>query len=207
MAEMYAYTPGADEATSAGMPVPPQMPQYQQKGRKGGKVKVVLLTVFLVLSLIGNGFLCFLLFLGPGYTFSFETGLIGGANVVLDGTIDLQTPDQIAAREQNKDEPYRVSYIITKNPVFLTGDSAGKLALENPPESRYDLVLSIYLTNGLHVYNSPKLKPVQYMTSAKLLKDLDAGEYKGVGYLSFYDPETGEYVGRQGTDIVITIQN
>lgn len=200
---MYDYPGGmCEQEPMQGMPQGGYAPK-----RKAGGVLAKVLAVLLVLSLIANGVLAAMLVLVPGYTFSFETGLIGGADVVLDGTIDLQTPDQIQERLQNKDEPYRVSYVVTKNPVFFNGSSAGKLAIENPPESRYDLVLSVYLNNGLHVYNSPKLKPVQYITSAKLLRDLDAGEYKGVGYLSFYDSDTGEYVGRQGIDIVITIQN
>lgn len=166
----------------------------------------VWLSIFLALSIIGNGFLGFLLIIGPGYTLSFETGLIGGADVVLDGTIDLQLPEEIAAREKDKDQPFNVSYVVNKNPSFLTGSSAGSIALENPPESMYNFIFSLYLADGMHIYTSPMLKPVQYITSAQLDKDLDAGEYKAHGYFSYYDPDTDEYVGRQGVDIVVTIK-
>lgn len=212
--QMGQTTPG-----DMGIPNPYGDAYEQPQGKKGKKSKpgkrkgyvklgkFVWVTVFLVLSILGNCFLGFILMLGPGYTFSFETGLIGGADVVLDGTIDLQLPEEIAAREQNKDEPFNISYVVNKNPFFLTGDSAGTLALENPPESRYDLIFSIYLADGLHVYTSPKLKPVQYITSAKLNKKLGPGEYKAHGYFSYYEPDTGEYVGRQGVDIVISVHS
>lgn len=175
-----------------------------------GYVRVRMFVVTLILTIllgIMSGVLGFLLLLGPGYTYSYETGLIGGADVVLDGTIDLQTMNEIAEREKNKNDPFSVTYVVTPNPWFLTGTSAGTLALENPPESMYDMILSIYLENGLHVYTSPKLKPIQYMTSAKLNKDLDAGSYKAQGFLSFYDCNTGDYVGRQGINMTITIES
>ena len=181
------------------------VPQSQPVKQGAPKWLVAVLCIGLVVSLAGNGVLAWRIFSGPGYSFSFSTGLIGGPDVIQTGTLAEEEPEKLEQRLQEKDEPYKVSYIFNTKPYFPSGDLPGSISVENPPESMYDMRFTIYLEDWTHVYTSPKLKPCQYIVSGKLNKNLDKGLYKANAYFSFYDCETGTYMGRKSTPIILNI--
>ena len=148
-------------------------------------------------------YLSWVIFVTQGYNYSLETGIVGGPNVVLSGTLSEALPNEISERLLNKLPPFHIAYFINKNPIFKEGTGVGTLSMENPPESQYDVRYSVYLLDGMHIYTSPLLEPAQYLTSATLERSLPAGEHLAMGYTSFYAEDT--YIGRHGTEIVITV--
>ena len=119
--------------------------------------------------------------------------------------VDIETR---RAELQNILDRTMIAFSINTSPVFLNGTSAGNLLIENPGNNAKLLQISIYIDDSNEeIYASKFLKPGTYIESVKLDKVLEKGTYDATAYFSAYDEETGEYIGRVGAQITITVQN
>ena len=101
-----------------------------------------------------------------------------------------------------------IAFSINTSPVFINGTSEGNLLIENPGNNAKLLKNSIKINDtDEEVYTSNYLKPGTYIESAKLDKVLEKGTYDATAYFSAYEEETGEYIGKTGAQIAITVQN
>ena len=101
-----------------------------------------------------------------------------------------------------------IAFSINTSPVFIDGTSEGNLLIENPGNNAKLLKISIQINDTEEeVYTSNFLKPGTYIESAKLDKVLEKGTYDATAYFSAYEEDTGEYIGRTGAQIAITVQN
>ena len=101
-----------------------------------------------------------------------------------------------------------IAFSINTSPVFINGTSEGNLLIENPGNNAKLLKISIQINDTEEeVYTSNYLKPGTYIESAKLDKVLEKWTYDAPAYCSAYEEETGEYIGKTGAQIAITVQN
>ena len=101
-----------------------------------------------------------------------------------------------------------IAFSINTSPVFINGTSEGNLLIENPGNNAKLLKISIQINDTEEeVYTSNYLKPGTYIESAKLDKVLEKGTYDATAYFSAYEEEPGEYIGKTGAQIAITVQN
>lgn len=101
-----------------------------------------------------------------------------------------------------------IAFSINTSPVFVDGTSEGNLLIENPGNNAKLLKISIQINDTEEeVYTSNFLKPGTYIESVKLDKVLEKGTYDATAYFSAYEEDTGNYIGRTGAQIAITVQN
>ena len=101
-----------------------------------------------------------------------------------------------------------IAFSINTSPVFINGTSEGNLLIENPGNNAKLLKISIQINDTEEeVYTSNYFNPGTYIESAKLDKVLEKGTYDATAYFSAYEEETGEYIGKTGAQIAITVQN
>ena len=100
-----------------------------------------------------------------------------------------------------------IAFSINTSPVFINGTSEGNLLIENPGNNAKLMKISIQIKDTEEeFYTSNYLKPGTYIESAKLDKVLEKGTYDATAYFSAYEEETGEYIGKTGAQIAITVQ-
>ena len=121
---------------------------------------------------------------------------------------DLVYDDKRKEELQEMLDRSMIAFSINTSPVFINGTSEGNLLIENPGNNAKLLKISIQINDTEEeVYTSNYLKPGTYIESAKLDKVLEKGTYDATAYFSAYEEETGEYIGKTGAQIAITVQN
>ncbi len=101
-----------------------------------------------------------------------------------------------------------IAFSINTSPVFADGTSEGNLLIENPGNNAKLLKISIQINDTEEeIYTSNFLKPGTYIENVKLDKVLEKGTYDATAYFSAYEEDTGNYIGRTGAQIAITVQN
>lgn len=70
-----------------------------------------------------------------------------------------------------------IRYLINKHMFFENSYSQGSVMLENPESCGYDLKFCIYNADGEMIYQSPMIKPGQYLEKDKLSAVVKSGEY------------------------------
>ena len=94
---------------------------------------------------------------------------------------------------------------INANPVFEAGGKNGNLRIENIPQNRYDMVVSVTLDDtGETIYRSPLIHPNQYVEYADLGVSLGSGIYRATALFEAFDSD-GAPAGRVQAGIKITI--
>ena len=96
-----------------------------------------------------------------------------------------------------------IRYLINKKVSFETPYSLGNVMLENPQSCEYDLRFFIFDSNGLLIYESPELKPGQYIEKDKLTTVVAAGEYNCAYSARAY--QQGELMGEVTGLLTVTI--
>ena len=71
-----------------------------------------------------------------------------------------------------------IRYLINKNMFFESPYSQGTVMLENPESCEYDLIFTVYNSEGGMIYTSPVLKPGQCIEKDKLSAVVKRGEYE-----------------------------
>ena len=136
-----------------------------------------------------------------------KTGLVYEDNATV-GDMPGIDMEQRRKELQNMLDESMIAFSINTSPVFLNGTSEGNLLIENPGNNAKLLKISIVVNDtNEEIYSSNFLKPGTYLENVKLDKVLEKGTYDATAYFSAYKEDTGDYIGRTGAQLAITVQN
>ena len=99
-----------------------------------------------------------------------------------------------------------VRYRINKTVTFSDRFAQGDIMLENPKACEFDLEFTFYTMDSVLIYNSPVLKPGEYIFKDKLKKKLKKGEYECVYKVVAYDAN-GIRTGETGGYLTVAVEN
>ncbi len=166
------------------------------------KKKRALMAIGILLLLLITIAVCYFLFTREDttdlqYDDNATAGILPGVDV-----------DERRKELQNILDRSMIAFSINTSPVFLNGTSEGNLLIENPGNNATLLRVSIVVDKTEEeIYASKYLKPGTYIENVKLDKVLEKGTYDATAYFSAYEEESGEYIGRTGAHITLTVQN
>lgn len=155
---------------------------------------------------IGPGIL--LLFLTLIFVLLSATGVLGGP-AYYEVDAENGVPDYYRDEEAGFTAAGSSQAVLRINPqpVFYGGSSEGTLHLQNSPENSWDLSVEIRLKKEEQpVFRCGALKPGQYLSYARLDRELEVGEYPATAYFTLYDPLTRRPMGSVGVDLNIVIR-
>ncbi|MGL5437286.1 MAG: hypothetical protein ACRDBO_18230 [Lachnospiraceae bacterium] len=109
--------------------------------------------------------------------------------------------------ESNRSSSMRVK--LNGYPVFLDGNSAGSLEIENPAENVLYMKAVITLDDtGEVIYESGAIPPNHYIEDDKLAKVLEKGEYHAIAHITLFDPENADAQYNSAKfNLIISIKN
>lgn len=99
-----------------------------------------------------------------------------------------------------------VRYRINKTVTFQNGYEQGDIMLENPASCEFSMVFSFYTEDSTLIYESPILKPGEYLFKDKLKKKLKKGVYKCAYKVTAYNSDD-VIAGETGGYLTITVKN
>lgn len=128
------------------------------------------------------------------------------SNVIV-GEMDTTTLAEKVKQAQEKVDEGMLALNIAPNPIFVDGESKGKVMIGNPSNNTKSFTVEFILSdNNQSVYKSGLIPPNGYIEEVALDKNLDKGEYLAVAYFTSYSSE-GVEDGTVGINIKITILN
>lgn len=140
-----------------------------------------------------------------------------GSDNIFDTTIDsnaekggiaMRSDEEIQEDLKRKLEESMMNISMNLSPVFHDGKSQGNLNIVNEEINNFMQVIEIYLkdTDEL-IYTSGGIPVGNKIEKAKLDVNLHKGVYDCVAYFNAVNAETGEFVGKAGAELKITIRN
>lgn len=176
------------------------------KGNRWREMVIIILAILLVLSLsllVVNKY-----FIVNGSKGTEQIIVIPEANgEAFDGMLPSDNPDDVLKMLQEKVDENQFAFRINANPVFGTDCKSGNLRIENPARNRYGMLVELKLDEtGESLYESPLIKPNQYVESVGLSRQLDPGTYIATAYFTAIHPDTNAYMGEVAAEIKITVQ-
>lgn len=100
-----------------------------------------------------------------------------------------------------------LTFSINATPAFPDGASPGNLMIENAEINNNRFTVAIYRTDtGEKIYESGYLDPGQYIESAPLSVDLDAGKYPCTAQFSTYKLSDNTPIGQAAAEITLYVQ-
>lgn len=169
-----------------------------EETKKNNKKKV-LLWLLLLISLVGG--------LGIYYWQKNQTSVPMISADLLPEVGDA-TDREIAEKAQEVADANYFTLTINPTAVFEDGTSEGSIEIINPATNVYPIAVDITLDDtGEVIYSSGAIYPNQQVLTAKLLKDLDKGEYDATATVNIYDPDSKEKQGVTEAEMKITVNN
>ena len=124
---------------------------------------------------------------------------------VSSGKLPLESPEKLKERLQKKVDESMLSIKINANPIFVSPDSDGTLAIENSINNRYKFQVEITLDDSDEkIYTSPVIQPGEYIMNDKLDVILDNGIYNATARFYAYN-DSDEFIGQAGAGLKIQI--
>lgn len=123
---------------------------------------------------------------------------------VKQGELSTLSYDETKAKLQEKVDASRFEINMNSN-LYLNEDlSTYNLLLSNTERNRYACNVDIYLdTNNEIIYQSPTLKPGEYIDHIKLKTDLPSGDHAATALYTIIDMESGRQTGSISVGIKI----
>lgn len=135
----------------------------------------------------------------------FDTSIDGN---VEEGGLVTKSDAEIQEELKRKLEESMMTISMNLSPVFYDGKSEGNLNIVNEEENNFMQVIEIYRkdTNQL-IYKSGGIPVGSKIEKAKLDVNLEQGVYDCLAYFNAVNAETGEFIGKAGAELKITIEN
>lgn len=126
----------------------------------------------------------------------------------IEGGWDNLSPEEIAAKLNEKVAEGMINISMNTAPYFESGDAEGNLMIVNEAINNYPQQVEIVRndTDEL-VYKSGAIPVGSKIERAKLMVELEAGTYDCTAFFHNLDPDTGNILGTAGAVISITIKN
>lgn len=126
----------------------------------------------------------------------------------IEGGWDNLSPEEIAARLNEKVAEGMINISMNTAPYFESGDAEGNLMIVNETVNNYPQMVEIVRndTDEL-IYKSGAIPVGSKIERAKLMVELEAGTYDCTAFFHNLDPDTGDILGTAGAVITITIKN
>lgn len=174
------------------------MEELKHKKEKKSRKSVVI--IILVLLLLAAGVLGWFLYQNMSQEDVMEP------NAVI-GTMPGKTREQIEAELNQKVSEKEVAFSINASPVFETGDAAGNILFENPQSNGKRTRVEITLDDtGELIYKSGLLDPGSYVPEAKLLTDLEPGNYTCTATIYAYRIDDDSFIGKVAAGLTLVVQ-
>lgn len=123
------------------------------------------------------------------------------------GAMPGKSVEQLEAELTQQVSEKEVAFAINSNPVFPTGREAGNILFENPQSNNKLTRVEVTLDDtGELIYKSGLLEPGSYVPEAKLLIDLDAGDYTCTATIYAYKLDDESFIGKVAAGLVITVR-
>ncbi|MEG2361373.1 MAG: hypothetical protein RSB97_06040, partial [Christensenella sp.] len=125
-----------------------------------------------------------------------------------DGFLEGRTEDEIQELINQAVEDGMFNISVNSNPVFENGKAEGSLRIENVPNNKYYMKVTVKLDDtGEIVYESKGIKQGQYIEKATLSKALAKGEYAATAVFTAVDPQTLAERGTASAQIQLSVLN
>lgn len=125
---------------------------------------------------------------------------------VFDGMLPTDNPDEILVLLQEKVDENQFAFRINANPIFNAACTKGNLRVENPARNIYCMQIELILDEtGEILYDSPLLKPNQYIEHVGLSRQLDIGNHAATVRFVAIRPDTDAYMGEVAAAVTLGI--
>lgn len=173
-------------------------PAAPQKGQSGMVFKAM---VLLLLAVIAALLLYRFVFVPPEKDGSMERELSAELGLLPD-----MTDDEIQDALNRKVAEGMLNVSMNPTPLFPDGSSPGNVRIQNIEGNHYSVAVTIVRSDTEEAILTTKLiDPGYYVEDMKLDQPLPAGEYLCVASFAAYDPETLDYIGETGMQLLITV--
>lgn len=123
-----------------------------------------------------------------------------------DGQAPYKSEQEVQEELDRKVEEGMLDISIAAKITFDNAKSEGIANIENVPGNRYDVKVRIEdQNNGELLYETPMMKPNQFIEKIKLYKELPAGTYPAIATFIAYDQTSGAEVGQAAAQITIEV--
>lgn len=96
-------------------------------------------------------------------------------------------------------------YRLNRTPSVIKGSANWRI--ENPPENRQLMQVTIRLSDGTLLYETGLIKPYYYILSSRLEKKLEPGSYQAQAEITVVDNVSREPVSSAEEQLVITVES
>ena len=125
-----------------------------------------------------------------------------------EGGLAHRSEEEIRAELNEKVAQGMINISMNTSPVFESGAAEGNLLIVNSERNNYPQIVTIVRKDtGDEIYRSGGIPVGSKIERARLDADLPAGTYDCVAYFNNVDPETGDFLGTAGAEIVVTVQH
>ena len=142
-----------------------------------------------------------------GHVDSQPSGIVWDSNAE-EGGLAHRSEEEIRAELNEKVAQGMINISMNTSPVFENGSAEGNLLIVNSERNNYPQIVTIVRKDtGEEIYRSGGIPVGSKIERARLDADLPAGTYECVAYFNNVDPETGDFLGTAGAEIVLTVQH
>lgn len=125
-----------------------------------------------------------------------------------EGGLTTRSDEEIQEELKRKLEESMMNISMNLSPVFYDGNSEGNLNIVNDKVNNFMQVIEIYRKDTEElIYKSGGIPVGSKIEQAKLDVKLPKGVYDCVAYFNAVNEETGEFIGKAGAELKITIEN
>ena len=178
--------------------MPKDMRAYRGYGRRRYSGRVTFLICLLIVVIIA-GIAAALIFLKPAG--EAPGGPVAGLGYDMSARVGMlqegEAGDLLSLEE--------FSYRLNRTPSVTKGSANWRI--ENPPENRQLMQVTISLKDGTQLYETGLIKPYYYLLSGELEKELEPGSYEARAEITVVDSVSREPVSSAVEELLIRVES